>query len=129
MKTTLIFPVFFLAAPASFSQAPKDPQNIRIVTDREPAYPGGDQALYDYVFHHVKYSEEAKAKHIEGEVLLSFDVLADSTVTDLQVLKAAGYGIDEEVKRIVKQLKFIPAVQNGTRVRMNMMVTFPVRAH
>jgi len=106
-----------------------DPQNMVVNTDAEPFYPKGDQALYQYVYMNLKYSAEAKEKLVSGEVMMSFDVNPDSSVTNAIVISGPGYGINEEVKTLVEKLKFAPAVQNGVMVRMNVMMNFPVKAH
>lgn len=111
-----------------FAQEKKD-QNMKVVTDSEPLYPKGEQALYMEVMYKTKYPEEAIKKYVEGQVTLSFDVKTDSTVSNVIVISGVGNGVDEEVKKLVEKLKFAPAVQNGVRVKMNTMYTFPVKAH
>ena len=106
-----------------------DKQNIAVVTEQEPFYPKGDLELYKYVLNAVKYSDEAKQKFIEGEVMVSFDVLPDSTVSNANLISGVCCGINEEVQRVVKVLKFAPAMQNGIKMRMNVMMNFPVKAH
>ena len=127
MKNKLLLLPFLLLSAIGFSQT--DKQNIKVVTNTEPSFPKGDNALYQYVLMNVKYSDEAKKKFIEGEVTISFDVKSDSTITNAVIISGVGYGVDEEVKKLVQSLKFIPAVQNGTVVKMNTMYTFPVKAH
>ena len=112
-----------------FSQEKKDPQNIKVETTQDPAYPKGEQALYNYVLMNVKYSDEAKKKYIEGEVMMSFFVNADSTVSNTKVISGVGYGIDEEVKRVVEGLKFSPGMMNGKARKMQLIMNFPVKAH
>lgn len=106
-----------------------DKQNIKVITNTEPSFPKGDNALYTYVLMNVKYSEESKKKYIQGEVTISFDVKADSTVINAIIISGVGYGVDEEVKRLIQTLKFSPGVQNGTIIKMNTMYTFPIKAH
>ena len=106
-----------------------DPQNMKVVTDREPSYPKGEQALFMDVYYGIKYSEESKKKYIEGEVTLSFDVLTDSTVSNIIIISDVGYGVGEEVKKYVSKLKFTPAILLGTVAKMNVMWNFPVKAH
>ncbi len=127
MKITISFLVLFLTTTIAFGQA--DKQNIKVTTTKEPSYPKGDNALYTFVYMNLKYSEESKKKYIEGEVTLSFDVKADSTVTNASVISGVGYGVDEEVKRLIQTLKFSPGVQNGVPIKMNTMYSFPVKAH
>ena len=127
MKKIILSLVFILICIAGFSQT--DKQNMKVTTDTEPSFPKGDNALYQYVLMNIKYSDEAKKKYIQGDVTLSFDVKSDSTVTNAIIISGVGYGVDEEVKKLIQSLKFIPAVQNGTVVKMNTMYTFPVKAH
>ena len=127
MKKQLLTLILLALSVIGFSQA--DKQNIKVVTNTEPSFPKGDNALYQYVLMNVKYSEEAKKKYIVGDVTVSFDVKPDSTVTNAIVISGIGYGVDEEVKKLVQTLKFIPGVQNGMVIKMNTMYTFPVKAH
>ena len=127
MKRQILVLILIMFSEIGFSQT--DKQNIKVVTNTEPSFPKGDNFLYQYVLMNVKYSEEAKKKYIEGEVTISFDVKSDSVVTNAIVIGGVGYGVDEEVKKIIQSLKFSPAVQNGTIVKMNTMYTFPVKAH
>lgn len=120
---------YFFNVQAQNKEPYNDKQNIAVVTEQEPFYPKGDIELYKYVLNAVKYSDEAKQKFVEGEVMLSFDVLPDSTINNTNVISGVCCGINEEVQRVVKELKFAPAMQNGIKMRMNVMMSFPVKAH
>jgi len=132
-KFLLVSSIAFLCqlidAKAQNKEPYNDKQNIAVVTEQEPFYPKGDLELYKHVLHAIKYSDEAKQKFIEGEVMLSFDVLPDSTISNTNVISGVCCGINEEVQRVVKELKFAPAMQNGIKMRMNVMMNFPVKAH
>lgn len=127
MKTILFSCILFFTSSIVFSQT--DKQNIKVVTNTEPSFPKGDNALYSYVYMNLKYSEESKKKYIQGEVTLSFDVKPDSTVTNIILISGVGYGVDEEVKKLIQTLKFSPGIQNGMVIKMNTMYTFPIKAH
>ncbi|MFL5762616.1 MAG: energy transducer TonB [Bacteroidia bacterium] len=127
MKKSLLLLFALFSFSVVFAQA--DKQNMKVVTNTEPAFPKGDNALYSYVMMNLKYPEESKKKFVQGEVTLSFDVNTDSTVTNAIIISGVGSGVDEEVKKLIQGLKFSPAVQNGTLVKMNTMYTFPVKAH
>ena len=127
IKKTVLFIVSFFCFTSCFSQT--DKQNIKVVTDTEPSFPKGDNALYSYVLYNLNYSVESKIKYVQGEVTISFDVKQDSTVSNAIVISGVGFGVDEEVKRLIQTLKFTPGVQNGTVVKMNTMYSFPVKAH
>ena len=102
---------------------------MKVVTTQEAHHPKGEQWLYIHIMYDLKYSEEAKKKYAEGEVTVKFDVNTDSTISDCKVISGVGYGIDEEVVKMLQVLRFAPAIQNGVRVKTNMMMTFPVKAH
>jgi protein TonB len=106
-----------------------DPQNMAIKTDQEPFFPKGEMELFNLVSNGITYSDSAKAKYVAGDVMLSFDVMPDSTISNVVVISGPGYGIDEAVKNYVQKLKFAPAIQSGVKVRMNLMMNFPVKAH
>ena len=102
--------------------------NFSAVTQQEPFYPAGDQALFTYFYDKIIYSQEAKSKMVSGNVMVSFDVLPDSVITDLFVLSGVGYGVDEEIVRLVAPLKYAPGIQSGEKTKMNVILTVPVRA-
>jgi TonB family protein len=134
MKTSLLVAAIsllchFIDVHAQNKEPYNDKQNIAVVTEQEPFFPKGDIELYKHVLNAVKYSDEAKQKVIEGEVMLSFDVSPDSTISNINVISGVCCGINEEVQRVVKELKFAPAMQNGIKMRMNVMMNFPVKAH
>ena len=129
MKRFTLLLTAILFCSLMYAQDSNDPQNIKVVTTQEPSYPAGEQELFKYVLMNVKYSDEAKKKYVEGEVMMSFWVNTDSTITNAKVISGIGYGIDEEVKRVVEGLKFSPGMQNGKARKMQAIMTFPVKAH
>ncbi|MBL7884574.1 MAG: energy transducer TonB [Bacteroidia bacterium] len=118
--------IFFFVCISAFAFAQ---QNSKVITNAEPTFPKGDDALYTYVYFNLTYSEEAKQKYVEGEVTLSFDVQTDSTTTNIIVLKGVGFGVDDELKKLISKLKFSPGIQNGVPIKMNTMYSFPIKAH
>jgi len=84
--------------------------------------------LYTYFYNTIQYSDSAKVAKINGDVMLSFYVMPDSTLTDILVLSGVGYGIDEEVARVMAPLKYAPGMIDGEKVKMNVIINVPVRA-
>ena len=129
MKKTLYTLFCILFYFIGYGQNYDDKQNIKVVVEQDAFYPEGEMALYKYMFMNIKYSQEAKENKVEGEVMTSFNVETDSTVSNIVIIKGVGFGVDEEIKRLLKTLKFAPAIQNGELTKMNLMFNFPVRAH
>ena len=106
-----------------------DKQNMTVTTSQDAFYPKGEQALYTYVMMNTKYSEDAKKNYVSGDIELSFDVMPDSSLANVKVIHDLGYGVGDEVKKLVEKLKFAPAIMMGVKVRTNVMMDFPVKAH
>ena len=120
--------VIGLMAQAKTDKSSSDKQNMT-VTSQDAFYPKGDQALYTYIMMNTKYSEEAKKNYVSGDIELSFDVMPDSSLANVKVIHDLGYGVGDEVKKMVEKLKFAPAIMMGVKVRTNVMMDFPVKAH
>lgn len=81
---------------------------------REPYIWGGDNILNEIIIKELVYPPEAKSKGIEGTVELSYIIGVDGRVKDVSIIKALGYGCDEEAMRIVN---IFPIFNNGFKDR------------
>lgn len=59
------------------------------------------------------YTEEARAKRIEGEVLLEVVFEATGKLRVLRVVKGLGHGLDDSAVRAAEQIRFKPALRDG----------------
>jgi len=105
-----------------------DKQNMQVTT-QDAFYPKGEQVLYTYIMYNTKYSQDAIKNYVTGNVELSFDVMPDSTTKNIKILNDVGYGVGDAVKKLVEQLKFAPAIMMGTKVKSNLIMDFPIKAH
>ena len=60
-----------------------------------------------------RYSDEALAERIEGEVVLLVRFLADGTVETLQLVSGLGYGLDRHALEAAEAIRFEPATRSG----------------
>ncbi|MFH0864954.1 MAG: energy transducer TonB [Bacteroidota bacterium] len=123
----IISPVFSYSQENQ--QQNKNPYDVNFTfkTDQQPFYPEGDISLFTYFYNNINYNENAVADKISGEVMVSFYVMPDSTLAEINVLSGVGYGIDEEVARVLKPLKYAPGIIDGEKVKMNVILYVPVR--
>ncbi|HNW99281.1 MAG TPA: energy transducer TonB [Bacteroidales bacterium] len=132
MKAIVVILVMTLLPLSVISQvdqkSSKIDTNFTVVTQQQPFYPGGDMELVMFFYKNIQYPEEAVEKNITGNIMLSFDVLPDSTITNIAVLSNIGYGLEEQVVKLVTPLKYAPGIQNGEKIKMNVILTVPVRA-
>ncbi len=59
------------------------------------------------------YTDQARQKRIEGEVLLEVVFTASGEVRVLRVIQGLGYGLDEAAQAAAKQIRFRPARADG----------------
>ncbi|MEM1216185.1 MAG: energy transducer TonB [Bacteroidota bacterium] len=82
---------------------------------QQPSYPGGQQAMLNFLRNNLRYPAEARKNKVDGTVRIRMDINHDGKVTAAKVLSSLGYGCDEEAQRVVKLLKF--EVPKNRRVR------------
>ena len=63
-----------------------------------------------------EYSETARQRGVEGEVVLEIVIRQDGGVGDVRILRSLGYGLDERAMHAVQQWRFSPATRLGTPV-------------
>ncbi|RYZ26179.1 MAG: energy transducer TonB, partial [Sphingobacteriales bacterium] len=93
---------------------------IFTTVEQSPEFPGGQSGLNRYVAENLKYPKEAKEHDIEGKVLVKITILDDGSVdpTDIKLERSLGYGTDEEIIRLIKNMpKWKPAKLNGWPVK------------
>lgn len=95
--------------------------------DVPPEFPGGQEALYEWIKSHMRYPQSALDAGIKGKVIVQFIVRKDGTITDAKVVRSKSPDLDAEALRIVSTLpKFTPAQVARTPVdcRYNLPITF-----
>lgn len=73
------------------------------------------------------YSEEGRARKIEGEVSLEVEFTADGSVRVVRVLRGLGHGLDEAATRAARQIRFKPAISGGVPVDVRATVNIVFR--
>jgi TonB family protein len=86
----------------------------------------GNGVTLPIVVHEVKpdYTAEAKAAHIQGNVLLDTVVLADGNVGDVKVVRSLDttYGLDQQAVNAAKQWTFKPGTKDGKAVAVRVQI-------
>jgi len=91
--------------------------------DVYPEYPGGAEALFNYIITNLKYPEAAKTNKVQGKVVVSFNIMNDGAVSDVKVLQGIGSGCDEEAIRVVSKMpKWKPGEKDGKIVNVHMVL-------
>jgi len=98
---------------------------VFVVVEKMPVYPGGDEALFKFIYENVRYPAEAKEQGIQGKVILRFMVASDGAVEDISVVKGVHPLLDAEAVRVMSILPhWTPGTQGGKPV--NVWYSVPV---
>lgn len=93
--------------------------------DQQPEFPGGQEALIAYLGKTIKYPEAAAKEKVEGTVYISFTVVVDGSITNVELKRGVRDDIDAEAMRVVKGMpKWNPAKAHGKVVDAQM--TLPI---
>jgi protein TonB len=95
-----------------------------------PEYPGGERKLYEYLSKKIKFTDEARSRHISGTVSVSFIVETNGSITGVKTLNSLGYGLDENALEAIEGMKNWSPGRQGTenvRVKMTIPITYKLR--
>jgi len=103
----------------------EDDDEVFMVVENMPEFPGGDLGLMKYIQKNVKYPPIAKEYNITGKVYISFVVDKSGSVTNVKVVRGVDKNLDAEAVRVIKSLpKYKPGKQRGKAVKV--MFTVPI---
>jgi protein TonB len=98
-------------------------EEIFMVVEESPEFPGGVQALLEYLRKNIKYPQICKDNNIQGRVLISFVVNKDGAIVDPEVIKSVHPSLDKEALRVISGMpNWKPGAQRGKPVRVKYTV-------
>lgn len=82
--------------------------------------------IQEFVQKHLLYPDSARARGVEGMVVVRFSVSTTGAITELELLRNIGAGCGQEALRVVRMMpNFTPAYRNGEAVATKMLL--PIR--
>lgn len=83
------------------------------IAQTDPTYPGGFDALFQYMANHLQYPESARKANAEGTVVISFVVNTKGNVENAVVKEKVHPDIDAEALRLISSTTWIPGDINA----------------
>lgn len=105
-------------------------EEVYIIVEQMPGFPGGGEALLKYISDHIEYPTMAVERGIEGRVTVRFVVNKDGYVQDVTVIRGVHELLDKEAVRVIQSLpRWNPGKQNGVAVAVyyNVPVNFTLQ--
>lgn len=90
------------------------------LVEQEPTFPGGTQAMYDWLYAHIEYPAAAAEDGVSGKVTVNFTVGTDGSITNVKAVRGPHPALNREAERVVKAMpKWVPGRNNGHPVKVS----------
>lgn len=91
-----------------------------------PSFPNGQEAMYNFIYKHIKYPAIARDNRIEGNVIIQFVVSREGEIINAKIVRSLGGGIDQEALRVINSMpRWNPGRHNGRAVPVTF--TLPIK--
>ncbi len=102
-----------------------DTDQLYVMVENMPEFPGGARGLQEWIRSNVKYPEIARRNKVTGRVYVGFVIDKVGKVGEVKVLRSINPVLDSEALRVVESMPaWKPGVQKGKPVRVS--YTFPI---
>jgi len=127
MKKTLLLIILLSGFAVAKAQRPDTSKFLESEVEQEPTFPGVSNALFTYIKTNKIYPKSALRNKIEGEVVVTFIVEKDGSLSSFKIFQHLSQDCDAEAIRLMRNSpKWKPGTQNGqpVRVEMNLLINF-----
>ena len=111
------------SAVGTFKPEIKNAKDTKVydVPETMPEFPGGAEALIEYLRNNIKWPDEES--DVQGRVIVSFVVEKDGSISNAKVVKSVHPAFDAEALRVVNGMpKWTPGKHNGEPVNTKYVV-------
>lgn len=108
-----------------YADALKTDDQVFMVVEKMPEFPGGFDAFKNFLNANMKYPQADRTAGKEGTVYVSMVISETGTIYDTKILRGVSPTIDAEALRVVNSLPaWIPGTQNGKAVKVRYTIPF-----
>lgn len=105
--------------------AEEEDTTVLRTVEKLPEYPGGIVEFMKWLSHSLRYPPQARARKIQGKVVVSFIVNKNGTISSPKIEKHADPMLDAEALRVVRLMpRWTPGMMNGKSCRT--MIAIPI---
>lgn len=95
----------------------EDENKIFTVVEQIPEFPGGLEAMMNFIVKNMRYPASARRMGVDGTVFVSFVVSKDGSISEVKTLKGISADCNKEAIRVVSMMPaWRPGKQNGKPV-------------
>lgn len=98
-------------------------EEILSVVEEMPEFPGGQEKMIAFLAKSIKYPQQAIRSEKQGRVYVQFIVSSNGELTNFEVVRGVGFGLDEEALRASKLMpNWKPGKQGGRAVKVKCVI-------
>lgn len=113
----------FTAISQNTTETKSEEEPILDFSDVEPQYPGGPEAMTEFIQANIVYPQNSIEKDEQGTVYVQFVVNLDGSIINVVILKGVSPALDAEAIRVIKLMpNWIPGEQKGKPVRVRYVI-------
>lgn len=125
LSIVLYFPFTSLSQTTTTKVSIPDLSDVFVIADTMPSFPGGHDALSQYLNKNIKFPVEAMEKNETGKVIVRFVVEKNGKITRAHVIKSATLLLNKEALRVVNSMpNWIPGKIDGKNVAVTQVLPF-----
>ena len=126
MKKLFLIVLLAFVSVNAYSQSDDADNDVYNMVDQSAKFQDGYNSIIKFVQENIKFPAEAKENNVHGRLMVSVVVEKDGSLSNITVKKGLGYGLDEEIVRIIKMMpKWQPAQHKGKTVRQSQTIVIP----
>ena len=130
----MVLPISFLLGSESSTadgngasvEQPNSSDEPFTFVEHMPTFPGGQAAMYEFLYKTIKYPALARANQVQGVVIIQFVVTEYGAIHYAKCVRGIGSGCNEEALRAVNAMpNWNPGQHEGKNV--DVLFTLPIR--
>lgn len=126
MKKLFLIMLLAFVSVNAYSQSDDADNDVYNMVDQSAKFQDGYNSIIKFVKENIKFPAEAQENNVHGKLMVSVVVEKDGSLSDIKIKKGLGYGLDEEIVRIIKMMpKWQPAQHKGKAVRQSQTIVIP----
>lgn len=126
MKKLFLIMLLAFVSVNAYSQSDDADNDVYNMVDQSAKFQDGYNSIIKFVQENIKFPAEAQENNVHGRLMVSVIVEKDGSLSDIKIKKGLGYGLDEEIVRIIKMMpKWQPAQHKGKAVRQSQTIVIP----
>jgi protein TonB len=109
--------------PEEVSNPAEDSVYNRHTLETQPEFPGGEVALYEFLYRNIKYPKMAVEAGIQGTVFVGFVIEKDGSISNTWIERSPNGLLSDESERVVAAMPpWSPGKQSGVPVRVRFIL-------